>query len=288
MVTISDIPSIRLHSPQRVKNALANRRPGAIPTDGRKLLIIACDHPARGALGAGEDPSAMANRAELLERCMIALSRPGVNGFLGTADLIEDLTLLGALDNKLVFGSMNRTGLQGSAFEIDDRFGCYTPEAIAAYNLDGGKTLTRICLEDSHTPHTLEATAHAVDQLAKLNKVAMIEPFISTWKNGRIVNDLSADAVIMSIAIASALGSTSAHTWLKLPYTEDMERVLESTTLPSLILGGEVPADPNKALSSWAQAMTYPNVFGLVIGRSLLFPHGGDVQQAVDNAVELL
>ena len=41
------------------------------------------------------------------------LSRPGVTGVLGTPDVIEDLLLLGALDGKIVFGSMNRGGLAG-------------------------------------------------------------------------------------------------------------------------------------------------------------------------------
>ena len=54
-----------------------------------------------------------------------ALARPGVTGVLGTADILEDLLLLGALDGKAVFGSMNRGGLAGAAFEIDDRFTGY-------------------------------------------------------------------------------------------------------------------------------------------------------------------
>ncbi|WP_216378802.1 Cgl0159 family (beta/alpha)8-fold protein [Arcanobacterium phocae] len=288
MVAIQDILDIRLHHPEEIKKRLASRAPGQLPQNGRKMMIIACDHPARGALGAGQDPMSMANRTELLERCMIALSRPGVDGFLGTADLVEDLTLLGALENKLVFGSMNRTGLQGASFEIDDRFGCYTPEVIAEDNLDGGKTLTRICFADPSTPRTLAATAQAVNQLSANKKIAMIEPFVSSWKDGQLVNDLSPEAVIKSITIASALGSTSAYTWLKLPCVPQMERVMESTTLPSLILGGEVSNDPENTLNSWGKAVKLPNVCGLVIGRSLLFPSHGDVQTAVDNAVELL
>ncbi|MDR6939767.1 Cgl0159 family (beta/alpha)8-fold protein [Arcanobacterium hippocoleae] len=279
---------IRFRHPEQIKAALANRTPGKIPADGSKLMIIACDHPARGALGAGADPMAMANRQELLERCIRALSRPGVNGFLGTADLIEDLTLAGALEGKLVFGSMNRTGLQGATFEIDDRFGCYTPEMIKKANLAGGKTLTRICFSDPNTPRTLHATANIINELHAEQKIAMIEPFISRWENGQLINDLTPDAVIKSITIASALGASSAYTWLKLPCVAEMERVMSSTTLPALILGGEVPKDPEAALNGWAKAMQLPNVCGLVIGRSLLFPPDGNIEAAVDNAVELL
>ena len=44
---------------------------------------------------------------------------------LGTPDVIDDLLLLGALEDKVVIGSMNRGGLQRAAFELDDRFTAY-------------------------------------------------------------------------------------------------------------------------------------------------------------------
>ena len=67
-----------------------------------------------------------------------------------------------------------------------------------------------------------------------------------------------------------------------------MERVMEASTLPSLILGGEVSKDADAALEKWRIALQQPNVFGLVIGRSLLFPADNDVAKAVDNTVGLL
>jgi len=254
-------------------------------------MVIACDHPARGALGAGERPLAMADREDLLRRCMTALSRPGVNGFLGTAEIIEDLTLLGALDGKLVWGSMNRIGLQGASFEMDDRFGAYDADGIEVSHLDGGKMLTRINYADPASAATLEASAKAIDSLSERGLNAMIEPFISRWEGGRIVNDLSEEAVIRSICIAQALGRSSAHTWLKLPCVSDpvsMRRVMASTSLPSLILGGEVSTDPEATRASWAAALELPNVRGLVVGRSLLYPGNDDVEAAVDAAVALL
>lgn len=287
MSLIETLTEIRAYEPEKIQQVLQARAPGELPS-GENLMIIACDHPARGALGAGGDPTAMASREMTLERCVEALSRPGVHGFLGTADMIEDLALLGALEGKLVWGSMNRAGLQGAAFEMDDRFNCYDAAGIESAKLDGGKMLTRINYADPATAPTLEATARAVNDLADRRLQAMVEPFISEWVDGRIVNDLSPDAVIKSIAIASGLAKTSAYTWLKLPCVKEMERVMESTTLPSLILGGEVPDDPDRALEGWAAALALPNVKGLVIGRSLLFPPDGDVSKAVDNAVSLL
>ena len=285
------VTEIRATDPGRIGRALA-QRPRADLAGAGRLMVIACDHPARGALGAGARPLAMADREDLLQRCMTALSRSGVNGFLGTAEIIEDLTLLGALDGKLVWGSMNRIGLQGASFEMDDRFGAYDADGIEASHLDGGKMLTRINYADPASAATLEASAKAIDSLSERGLNAMIEPFISRWEDdGRIVNDLSEEAVIRSISIAQALGRSSAHTWLKLPCVSDpvsMRRVMASTSLPSLILGGEVSTDPEATRASWAAALELPNVRGLVVGRSLLYPGNDDVEAAVDAAVALL
>ena len=284
------VTEIRATDPGRIGRVLAQRPRAGLAGAGR-LMVIACDHPARGALGAGERPLAMADREDHLQRCVAALSRPGVNGFLGTAEIIEDLALLGALDGKLVWGSMNRIGLQGASFEMDDRFGAYDVEGIEASHLDGGKMLTRINYADPGSASTLKSSAEAIDSLSERGLNAMIEPFISRWEDGRIVNDLSEEAVIRSICIAQALGRSSAHTWLKLPCVSEpasMRRVMASTSLPSLILGGEVSADPEATRASWAAALELPGVRGLVVGRSLLYPRNDDVEAAVDAAVALL
>jgi hypothetical protein len=252
-------------------------------------MIIAADHPARGALRAGSDPLAMADRRDLLERMCAALARPGVNGVLGTPDVLEDLLLLGALDGKLAVGSMNRGGLAGASFEIDDRFTAYSAPAIAAAGLDGGKMLLRVDPADPATARTLEACGRAVTDLAAHGLMAMVEPFMSArGEDGRVRNELTAEAMIRAIAIASALGATSARTWLKVPVVPDMERVMAASTLPALLLGGEVSADPDAALAGWRKALELPTVRGLVIGRSLLYPPGGDVAAAVDAAVAAL
>ena len=282
------IVDIRARAPERIAQTLADRPRGTLPEGDGKLMIIACDHPARGALAAGGAPLAMASREDVLARCVTALDRPGVNGFLGTADMIEDLALLGALDGKLVYGSMNRGGLAGATFEMDDRFTGYDARGVVDAGLDGGKMLLRVNYEDPRTADTLAACARAVDDLAERGVMAMVEPFISRWSHGRVVNDLSPDAVIASMAIASGLGRTSAYTWLKLPAVADMERVMEASTLPALILGGAVSEDPGTARASWARALALPTVKGLVIGRSLLFPPDDDVAGAVDNTVGLL
>jgi len=286
---LADLVEARARRPREIAAALARReRPSSLFGRHGRLMMIAADHPARGALRAGADPLAMSDRADLLRRIRIALANPGVNGVLGTPDILEDLLLLGALDGKVVVGSMNRGGLAGTSFEIDDRFTAYDAASIAAAGFGGGKMLLRIDPDDAGTAGTLVGCANAVTDLARLGLLAMVEPFISHRVDGRVRNDLSAGAMIRAVSVAAGLGATSAYTWLKVPVVDDMERVMAATTLPTLILGGEVSADTDAAYARWSKALALPTVRGLVIGRSLLYPPGGDVAAAVDRAVSLL
>jgi len=193
----------RASNPEAVAEALAKRKRRPIIQGDGKLFIVAADHPARGALGIRKDDMAMADRYDLLTRLATALSRPGVDGVLGTPDIIDDLALLGCLDDKVVVGSMNRGGLRGSAFEMDDRYTAYNVEGVDRDGLDFAKNLVRINLADPATVKTLEASAAAVDEAVVAKLPIMIEPFMSEWISGSIRNDLSTDAVIKSIAIAS-------------------------------------------------------------------------------------
>jgi hypothetical protein len=289
---IAEVIQIRAHRPELVAEAAVSRKrvpwaPALLgPTD--RLVLIAADHPARGSLRAGRVKAAMADRAGLLERLCVALARPGVDGVLGTADVLEDLLLLGALDGKVVIGSMNRGGLADTVFEIDDRFTGYDAPAITRMSFDGGKMLMRIDPDDPATAATLQACANAVSGLADRRLAAMIEPFIAHRVDGKVRNDLSAEAMMRAIAVASGLGTTSAYSWLKVPVVPDMERVMAASTLPALLLGGEVSDDPESAFAGWRKALRLPTVKGLVAGRSLLYPADDDVAAAVDTAVSLL
>ena len=282
------ITEIRVQDPGAIQRAADRRsRRNLIPQDGR-LMVIAADHPARGANGVGDRPLAMGNRITLLERLEVALARPGVDGLLASPDILEDLLLLGALEDKVVIGSMNRAGLQGAVFELDDQFTGYDARGCAAMGLNGGKMLTRVALDDPGTLNTLTGTALAVNELSELGLMAMVEPFWSSRVDGKVRNDLSADAVIKSVGVCSALGRTSAYTWMKLPVVPEMERVMESTTLPTLLLGGDPDTDPEETYASWRAALALPAVRGLVVGRTLLYPQNDDVEAAVDTAVSMV
>ncbi|MGI5412881.1 Cgl0159 family (beta/alpha)8-fold protein [Streptomyces chartreusis] len=290
-ISIPDLTAVRARHPEAIAEAAARRVRRPMIGDSGRMMIVAADHPARGALGVGDRRLAMADRADLLERLCTALSRPGVDGVLATADILEDLLLLGVLEDKVVMGSMNRGGLAGASFEMDDRFTGHRAEDIARLRFDAGKLLVRIDYDDPGSLTTLESTARAIDAMAELRLPLFVEPFISRRVDGRVRNDLSAEAVTRSIAIASGLGGTSAYTWLKLPVTDDpddMAEVLETSTLPVVLLGGEVGGDQEGAYERWRKALRLPTVQGMVVGRSLLYPAEGSVETAVDTAVGLL
>ncbi|MEU0738972.1 deoxyribose-phosphate aldolase [Streptomyces sp. NPDC006134] len=299
-IGIPDLTAVRARHPEAIAEAAGRRVRRPLLGAGGRLMIVAADHPARGALGVGDRRLAMANRADLLERLCTALSRPGVDGVLATADVLEDLLLLGVLDGKVVMGSMNRGGLAGAAFELDDRFTGHRAKDLARLRFDAGKLLLRIDYDDPGSPATLESAARAVDAMAARRLPVFVEPFLCRRSEGRLRTDLSAEAVTRSIAIASGLGGTSAYTWLKLPVTrdpDDMAEVLETSTLPAVLLGGDVggtggsdgAGDAREAVyERWRKALRLPTVRGLVAGRSLLYPARGTVEEAVDTAVGLL
>lgn len=288
MLDFERLRELRAHRPAAIAEAAAARTRRTLLDDDGRLMIVAADHPARGALGVRDVADAMADRYDLLRRLVLTLQRPGVDGVLGTPDIVEDLLLLGALDGKVVIGSMNRGGLQGAAFELDDRFTSYDTATIAAMGLDGGKMLARIDLSDPGSVATLESCGRAITELAGRGLMAMVEPFLAHRVDDRVVNDLSAPAVRKSVAVVSGLGATSAYTWLKLPVVDDMELVMAATTLPTLLLGGDPSGDPEQTYMQWKRALEVPGVRGLVVGRALLYPPDGDVAGAVDAAVSLV
>ena len=281
------VTEVRAADPGAVAKAWQARttRP-TVRGDGR-LMIVAADHPARGALAVGARPTAMNNRVDLLDRLRAALADPGVDGVLATSDILDDLVLLGALEDKVVFSSFNRGGLAGSVFELDDRMTAATAASTAAARMNGGKMLCRIDLDDPGTVNTMTACAQAIDELAAHDLIAMVEPFMSSRVNGKVRNDLSPDAVIKSIHIGQGLGSTSAYTWMKLPVVDEMDRVMEATTMPTLLLGGD-PTDADEAFASWEKALGLPSVRGLIVGRTLLYPSNDDVSAAVATAVAMV
>lgn len=279
----------RVFEPQSLSAALLDRRRRTVAGADGRLLILAADHTARGMLAASGDPLAVADRYTLLDRLVRSLAQPGVDGVLASADILEELAWLGALDDRLAIGTMNRGGIIGATWELDDRMTAYDVDHVESMGLDGGKTLLRIDWTDPAVARTIESVAAVSTRLADRRIMSMIEPLpYRKNESGRAVLDPSDEALITVVAIASGLGSSSAYTWLKVPGSDRMAEVAGATSMPILMLGGDPGADADRTFARWDAAMREPNVRGLVAGRALLYPHASEPEDAVRRAAAIV
>src|SRR3972149_1276822 len=249
--------------------AAARRRRERLTTDGR-LTILAADHPARMVLGVGDDPAAMGHRWGLLARILRGLHTEELDGVMATPDIVEELLIVnrldkelggpGFLDHKVLLGCMNRGGLAGAGFELDDRMTGYTPERIAALRLDGAKMMFRLDPGDPASLWTIEYCVRAIDECHGRGIPVFLEALYIERADGKPKAAKHADALIRVVSVATGLGASTALTWLKIPYCEHYERVAQATTCPILMLGGGAggggappppPARTPRAPSRW-------------------------------------
>lgn len=279
----------RINNPASLQMALKKRARRTVAGKDGKLMLLAADHTGRGIISAGNNPTAIADRFVLLDKLIRGLNVAGVDGVMASADILEELAWLGALEEKVAIGTMNRGGIIGASWELDDRLTAYDAEHIKSMGLDGGKTLLRIDETDPGVARTIEMVARVTTQLADLELVSMIEP-LPYMKNGdgRAILDPSEEKLIKVVSIASALGSSSAYTWLKIPAPANPEKVAAATSCPILLLGGDPGSNWEEVFAKWERALTVPNIRGLVPGRALLFGEDLDVEAAVSRAAKMV
>jgi DhnA family fructose-bisphosphate aldolase class Ia len=293
------ITDVRIDSPEIIEqHSQARRRRSRLTRDG-KLTILAADHPARGVTKVGDDPFMMGNRHQYLGRILRVLIASDFDGFMSTADMIEDLLIVdylvqkgggpSFLDEKVLIGCMQRGGVAGVVGEIDDRFGAYTAEALVRFNLDGGKMMFRFVPDDERTLWTIDYCAKAVTELNQQELTPFVEPLRMDFVDGHWVGKNTADELVKLVGVIAGLGDSSRNTWLKLPYCDNFERVTLATSLPILMLGGPSKEDPRPICRDFAAGMaTRSNVRGALVGRNVSFPGPEDpaaVAQAVSNIV---
>ncbi|MFZ9059023.1 MAG: Cgl0159 family (beta/alpha)8-fold protein [Ilumatobacteraceae bacterium] len=285
----NELIQARLKSPESFKKALVSRkRRKMVGKDGR-LLIVAADHTARGIISAGSEKYIIANRRLLLDRLVRSLSNPNVDGVLASADIVEELAWLGALESKLVFGTMNRGGYLGTTWGLDDPMTAYDADSIAELGLDAGKVLVRFEDTDIGVGRTIEYVVEAMRLLAEREIVCLVEPLpYKKDANGMPMLDKSTDRLDKIVSITAGFGSSASYTWLKLPSWTSHVTLRESTTLPILLLGGDPGENLDTTFEEWRSALQIPNVIGLVAGRPLLYPFDNDVERSVDRAAKLV
>jgi len=309
------ITDIRVNSPEVVEREaqLRKRRDGITGKDG-KLTILALDHPARRVVGSGDNPLIMGDRLSYLGRALRVVTSPEFDGMMGTPDIIEDLFIVNYLirkgggpsflDEKVMLGCMNRGGLAGVVYEMDDTFTAFTPDSILGLRLDGAKIMFRLELNSPESGKTILYCAEAVTRCSRLGIPVFIEPLPTERTDQGYKNVKRADELIKVIGVASALGETSMKTWLKIPYCENYETVARASTCPMLMLGGESKGDPTPTITEFVNGMKAgKSIRGALVGRNVHHPSKDDpravalaingvvhknfsVQQAVDCLME--
>lgn len=290
------ITHVRVKHPEIIlREAASRRRRPRLTGDDGKLMILAADHPARRLTASAGDPLIMGDRRSYLGRILRVLLNSACDGVLGSPDVVDELLIVSylikrvggppLLDDRLLVGSMNRGGLAGSSFEMDDTFTAHTVESMVRYRLDAAKLLLRIDLNAPECVRTLTASAQAVTDCHRAGLPVFVEPLpVHRTPKGYEVQKDAAE-LIKTVGVASALGESSAGTWLKIPYCDGYEAVARSTTCPVLMLGGESHGDPSPVIREFAQGMKIGGVVrGALVGRNVHHP-GADDPLAVSLAV---
>lgn len=284
---LAKITEVRLADPEcSLRIAQARKRRSTLTPDGR-LNILAADHPARRVTKVGDDPLRMADRHSYLARIVRVLQSDVVDGVMATMDILEDLLILhylileadgpGLLDDRLLIVSLNRGGLAGASWEMDDPITGASTATCAALGLDGAKLLLRICDDETGSLNTMLYCARAITEMNALSLPTFLEPLPVVKNDGtyRVVKE--AEALAKIVGVASALGDSSRYLWLKLPYCKDYEVVARATTLPILLLGGESVGDATPLLREIEAGLAAgANVRGALVGRNVLFPGSED------------
>lgn len=281
------ITEVRVNDPGLIeKSAERRKRREKLTHDGR-LAILAADHPARRVTKSLDDPLIMGDRQAYLGRVLRVITSPEFDGVMGTTDIIEDLLILDQLyvdhggesflDEKVLVGCMNRGGLSGATFEMDDRFTSFTAASINHLRLDGAKMMFRLDVKDDRSLDTIQTCSDAITQLNKYSIPVFLEAFSVKRAAGVYKTLRTADELIRTISVATGLGDSSRGIWLKIPYCEEFDRVAKATSCPILILGGESSGHPTRLLREISRGMSAgQNVRGALAGRNILFPGQDD------------
>ena len=237
----------------------------------------------------------MGNRHSYLSRVLRVVTSPEFDGVMGTTDIIEDLLIVDQLmvenrgesflDRKVLVGCMNRGGLSGAEFEMDDRFTSFTADSIDRLRLDGAKMMFRLDLKDTRSLDTIVSCSEAINQLNRHSIAVFLEAF-SVERTPEGYKALkSADELIKMIGVATALGDSSRGIWLKIPYCQGFDRVAKSTSCPILMLGGESLGNLSGVFKEFSDGIAAgQNVRGALVGRNVLYP-GQEDPSAVADAV---
>jgi DhnA family fructose-bisphosphate aldolase class Ia len=224
-------------------------------------LILAADHRARAVLTV--EPW-----ADYFGALVAAL--PSCDGILATAQPLEGLAAAGhVLAGHRTYLSINRTGLAGSAFELDDRLVAGVPRA-ASDGWTGVKHMTRIDLADPLTAGALELLGQVLEGARDAGLEALVEPLL--WRDGRVCRD--PDSVVLAAVIAHDMGAPV----IKVPVPavppgperrRAVARVVASVSVPVLFLGGPLGERGREPVLNEVRDVMAGGGSGMAMGRTV-------------------
>jgi DhnA family fructose-bisphosphate aldolase class Ia len=239
-----------------VTAAGARSRSLAVPA-----LVLAADHRARGVM-------TIERYADLLQALRDAL--PACDGILATAQPLTDLAEGGAVGpDQSTYLSINRTGLSGAAFELDDRLVASVDRA-AADGWTGVKLMTRIDFGDERGAEALELLGQVLEEAESSGLEALIEPVV--WRDGRMSR--MEDDIVLAAVIAHDMGAPL----LKVPVPvaapgaereRAVARVVASVGVPVLFLGGPKGTAGRTSVLEEVRDVMAGGGAGMAIGRTV-------------------
>jgi DhnA family fructose-bisphosphate aldolase class Ia len=224
-----------------------------------RAVVLAADHRARGII-------TVERYADYLAALRAAL--PFCDALMASAQPLADLLVDGVEPQHATLLSVNRTGLAGTAFELDDRLVASVAGA-AASGYSGVKVMTRIDRRDPSGAAQLEMLGRVLEEARTLQLEALVEPL--AWTDGRM--DRSVDGIVWAAVIAHDMGAPL----LKVPVpaaaagserSTAVRRITDSVGVPVLFLGGPHDDDRNRMLDEVTDVMAGGGA-GMAIGRSV-------------------
>lgn len=214
------------------------RPAGSLPVPS---LVLAADHRARGVVTVERYRDYLGALAAALPSC---------DGVLATVQPLGDLARSGAVGPRhRTYLSLNRTGLAGTAFELDDRL-VASVERAAADGWTGVKHMTRIDRADPLTAGALELLGQVLEAARRAGLEALVESVV--WRDGAMARDTG--SIVYAAVVAHDLGAPL----LKVPVPDEpagearagaVARVVAAVGVPVLFLGGPRRDDPDGAVS---------------------------------------
>jgi DhnA family fructose-bisphosphate aldolase class Ia len=216
------------------------------------------------------------------------------DGILASMQPLSDLMTRGAVGPAhRTYLSINRAGLAGSAFELDDRL-VASVELAEQLGVTGVKHMVRIDMSDRLTAAALELLGKVLEDAHSAGLDAMVESLC--WRDGRMARDT--DSVVFAAVVAHDIGAPL----LKVPVpvaepgparVEAVRRVVESVGVPVLFLGGPRPNEDEAGVSSIRDGVLSEvrdavagGAAGLAIGRVVIEdPEPAEMAAAVAGAL---